>query len=241
MNNTCPSCGAVYNVAQKDIGRRLKCKKCGTALTVTDAGLEADVEAVAAVPAAAAADDAYEEEAPPPRSRRGASRSASTGGGLDPIQMFSDFGGVWSILFGLGAFLVIVFMFMPLIGVAKVTMRQGDIRAAQQDWIKREKQLEKESRSSDVPKEKEKFDKRMEELDDRVKAAQIGNQQSGYLDRYFMMFGFILLMFGSLGYVMPGPSTTRRVVGAIVLCAQVVFMLIYVIIVSGVASFTTGG
>ena len=42
MNNNCPSCGALYNVASKDIGRRLKCKKCNSALTVTDAGLEMD-------------------------------------------------------------------------------------------------------------------------------------------------------------------------------------------------------
>src|SRR5262249_19078650 len=225
------------NVAQKDIGRRLKCKKCGTALTVTEAGLEADVGSAAAVPSAAPVDEVYEDEAPAPapKTRRGGARPSL--GGFDPLQIFSEFGGIWSVLFGFGAFLVIVFMFMPLIGQAKVAMRNADIRAAQQDWIKREKQLEKDNRSSDIPKEKEKFDKRMEELDDKVKAAEISNRQSGYMDRYFMMFGFIFLMVGSLGYVMPGPSTTRRVVGAIVLCALVVFMIIYVIIVSGITPF----
>src|SRR5690349_19401608 len=48
MNNTCPTCGALYNVASKDIGRRIKCKKCSAALIVTESGLE---EEGAAAPA----------------------------------------------------------------------------------------------------------------------------------------------------------------------------------------------
>src|ERR1700688_316407 len=42
MNNACPSCGAVYAVTGRDIGRKLKCKKCSSALIVTDAGLVLD-------------------------------------------------------------------------------------------------------------------------------------------------------------------------------------------------------
>jgi predicted Zn finger-like uncharacterized protein len=40
MNNTCPACGAAYNVSARDIGRRISCKKCGTPLAVTDPILE---------------------------------------------------------------------------------------------------------------------------------------------------------------------------------------------------------
>ena len=38
MNNACPSCGAVYAVTAKDIGRKIKCKKCSSALRVDDTG-----------------------------------------------------------------------------------------------------------------------------------------------------------------------------------------------------------
>src|SRR5688572_25569716 len=54
VNNTCPTCGAVYNVAAKDIGRRIRCKKCATGLTVSDAGLELDEPMIPPVPTRAA-------------------------------------------------------------------------------------------------------------------------------------------------------------------------------------------
>ena len=40
MNNLCPSCGTIYNVTAKNIGRRTICKKCGTGLVVNERGLE---------------------------------------------------------------------------------------------------------------------------------------------------------------------------------------------------------
>lgn len=42
MNNACPECSAVYAVAEKDIGRRISCKKCNTALIVSEEGLKRD-------------------------------------------------------------------------------------------------------------------------------------------------------------------------------------------------------
>ena len=116
MNNTCPSCGAVYNVAAKDIGRKIKCKKCNTPLVVSDAGLVVDAPSAAAPFAAAAVADDFsmdDDAVPSPKGARKAARPArSSGGGLDAI------GGVPTILFGLGTFLVIFFAFMPLIGEA---------------------------------------------------------------------------------------------------------------------------
>jgi predicted Zn finger-like uncharacterized protein len=51
MNNACPECGAVYAVAEKDIGRRIACKKCSTTLVVTADGLQRESEAGAVPPA----------------------------------------------------------------------------------------------------------------------------------------------------------------------------------------------
>jgi hypothetical protein len=45
MNNACPECGAVYAVAEKDISRRIACKKCNTALVVAEDGLRRDSDA----------------------------------------------------------------------------------------------------------------------------------------------------------------------------------------------------
>lgn len=244
MNNSCPSCGAIYNVAQKDIGRRLKCKKCGSSLVVTDAGLEAEMGPVASAPAAgpvrgpAADDDMYEDDAPPPRGRTSARRGGGGGGGglaLDPIQIFKDFGGVWSVLFGLGAFLVIVFLFQPLVGEAKVRSRTADIKAAQRDFEVRKKALEKDSKTAEITKLEESFEKRREELTDKVEAARISNAQGVYWERYFMMFGFILLMAGSLGYLMPGQPVVRRVVGGTVLTVEMILVFMYFLIRAGVS------
>lgn len=239
MNNTCPSCGAVYNVAAKDVGRRIKCKKCGSALTVTDSGLEVD-GGPAAAPASAPAGDDYDDlgDAPPPRSRSASRRSSGGGmGGLqvDPMQLLKDFGGLWSLLFGFGAFLVIVFMFMPIIGQAHVKSREADVSAATRDHNAYKKRLEKDNQTAKLEEAEKNYEKRREELQDKVDSQRTSNMQSGYWERYFMMFGFVFLMFGSLGWLMPGQSTVRRILGAVVLGAEMVLVFIYFIVRSAAA------
>lgn len=244
MNNTCPSCGAVYNVAGKDVGRRIKCKKCGTALTVTDAGLEIDAgpSATAAAPTAGGAtplDDDYDDAPPPPRAK--AKRAAAGGGGgmnLDLMQMVKDFGGVWSFLFGFGAFLVIWFMFMPIIGQAHVRSREAELSAAARDHKAYIKRLEKDNQTSKIEDAQKSYDKRAEELQDKVEAQRTSNASSGYMERYGMLFGFVFLMVGSLGWLMPGQTLVRRVVGAVVLASEMVLVFIYFIIRSAAADIT---
>jgi predicted Zn finger-like uncharacterized protein len=146
MNNTCPSCGAVYNVAGKDVGRRIKCKKCGTALTVTEAGLEVDAEAAPApAPSFPAVDDRYDEEESPSRDRdRGRKdRGRSRGGpGFDLGQALKAIGGLSTILFGIGAFLVIVFFFQPYISTAAVKRASGGTERFEQEQVLKLRTLE---------------------------------------------------------------------------------------------------
>src|SRR5262249_41488900 len=40
MQNTCPSCGAMYNLTAQHVGRHFACKKCGAALAVGPTGVE---------------------------------------------------------------------------------------------------------------------------------------------------------------------------------------------------------
>lgn len=224
MNNTCPSCGAVYNVASKDIGRRIKCKKCGSALTVTDAGLELD-----SVPPAEV-EPAGGEEAP----RRGRSRSTSYDTGSNAYQ---EFGGLPTVLFAFGAFLSILCLFMPIIDQAKVRTRVADYRQQQMEYTRADEQSAKDGKTIEekVLKGRE---TRLKDLQESIDKARISQDQQLWT-QWGMMFGFVLLMTGSIGYLMPGQSGARRVVGAIVLCAQLVFIIFEFVLVSGVMSFAS--
>ena len=42
MRNTCPQCETLYAVTPADIGRRIACKNCRTALVVAEDGLARD-------------------------------------------------------------------------------------------------------------------------------------------------------------------------------------------------------
>jgi predicted Zn finger-like uncharacterized protein len=119
MNTSCPTCGAVYNVAAKDIGRKLKCKKCNMALKVTDAGLELDggtgtappAESSKPAPVAAVVEDEGDEEVVVKKKKGKYERGPRT----NPLVAV---GGIPTVLFGFGVFLVIVFTAMPIIGMA---------------------------------------------------------------------------------------------------------------------------
>lgn len=234
MNNVCPSCGALYNVARKDIGRKISCKKCGAALVVTEAGLEVEPPAAAsrAAPVINGIDDApdAEEEVVSPRRGRGSRRGA--GLNIDPIQIFKDFGGVATLLFGFGAFLVIVFLFLPMIGSAAVQRAQGAVERMELEWKGKERKMRKENKSADeISKAREDFFKGKDDLEDDVQDESISNKRALWFERYGMMFGFLFLMAGSLGFLMPGHTVYRRILGTIVLGAQI--LIIFMVFAAG--------
>src|SRR5580692_8446560 len=113
MNNACPNCGAVYAVTARDIGRKLKCKKCSSALIVTDAGLVLDGP-VAAAPQSTArpvAMDIDDEDAGEgeevvivSKGKKGKSRQGRGGSGLG--ELLAKVGGISTMLFAFGVFLV---------------------------------------------------------------------------------------------------------------------------------------
>src|SRR5882757_1790236 len=99
MNTSCPTCGALYNVAAKDIGRKLKCKKCNTSLIVTEAGLVVDsgtgsAPASAPAPVSAIAVDDDEEEVVVSKKKGKASKYS--GPRTNPLDAI---GGVPTLLF----------------------------------------------------------------------------------------------------------------------------------------------
>lgn len=251
MNSSCPNCGAVYNVTQKDVGRRIKCKKCSTPLIVTDAGLEVDQPAGAAAPAGREGrdsrepDDTFdtrdEDEGVSPRRGKGG-RKYAAGPSIDVMQVFKDFGGISAVLFGFGAFLVIVFMFLPIIGDAAVDRAQGAVERIDLEWKSKERQMRKSSppkTEEEINTARDKFykDNDKDKAQENVDYERTSNKRAKWLERYGMMFGFIVLMFGSLGFMMPGQTQARRVLGTIVLAAQLVFLIFEVVLVSGITSF----
>lgn len=235
MNNACPGCGAVYAVTSRDIGRKLKCKKCSTALAVTDTGLE--VDAPGAVPAAAADDFDTGDEGGGVGRKKAKKYGIGGGGG----ELIEKIGGIPTVLFGFGLFLVIIFYFMPRISDASVDRADGRIDRlklevtqklrkeekdpdevnnmtpeAQQDYLKniqkRTKELNKE------------FKPKMDEAKDDVENAKIDKKRSEWWDRYGLMFGFLFLAFGCVGYIRGDQHLVVKIVGASILIAMMLFV-----------------
>ena len=154
MNNACPECGAIYAVAEKDIGRRIACKKCNTSLVVTGEGLERD--APAAPPASSKKDRAADRDRDwnledddgsgrkrddrGSRRRRGRDeddddkgesrprkpRGPGAGEILNKLKGLKSVADVPTWLYGIGLVLTIFSFFAPQIDKAKVAGRQGD-------------------------------------------------------------------------------------------------------------------
>jgi hypothetical protein len=144
---------------------------------------------------------------------------------IDPIQIFKDFGGVATLFFGFGSFLVIVFLFLPIIGSAGVQRAQGHVEELELEWRTKERKMRKEKKSDEeIGKAREEFFKGKEELEDDVQQTTIDNKQALWYERYGMMFGFLFLMAGSLGFLMPGHTVFRRILGTVVLGAQILII-----------------
>jgi hypothetical protein len=234
MEKPCPTCGALYTVEQRHIGRRIRCKKCQTPLVVTTNGLEID-QPVATPPAPVEADDAFDTGddavvAP----RRGRDRARRYGGaGFDLNESLAKIGGVPTLLFGFGTFLVIFTGFMPRIAEAKIDRRQGAILQEQSELAAAERAYnERKERKSEDDKRmndrREESRKRVAELQEEVTDARVAALRSKYWDRYFLMFGFLLVAFGSLGYLRTEQPLTLRIVAAIVLTAVLLIIFLSV-------------
>jgi predicted Zn finger-like uncharacterized protein len=206
MNNTCPECGTVYAVAPKDVGRRIACTKCGAVLAIGEGGFEKEKEA----------DTSTVVERPLPRKPR------FTPEFRERLRAMLD----WpTAVFGLGAFLVLSMMFMPLVGKAKVERRTGLLQEEQFDHEAEIRKLrEKPGNETKIVEAEEAWKKRRESLEAEIKHAEFANSRSGYTDRYGLLLGFILMMVGSLRLMRTGEGLVKRIFGAVVLGAQMLLV-----------------
>lgn len=184
MNNACPGCGAVYAVAEKDIGRRIACKKCSASLIVAEDGLRYD-EATAASPPAPERDrgrdrdrdaddrgrddddrgarkrrdrdrDRDREETDEDREARRARRAAATNEVMNKLKSIGD---VATWLYAIGLVLVIYAKYSSEIDEAKHVGRIAKAQEEQYDMTVKIREI-------DAKKEE---DKRTEYKDDEKK------------------------------------------------------------------------
>jgi predicted Zn finger-like uncharacterized protein len=267
MNNSCPECGAVYAVAEKDIGRRIACKKCNTALEVTDNGLKRvddfsppnddahgrDRDDDRDNPRAARDDDDHgkrrgadddDDDRDKKRDRdddsggrssrkrgrddddEGARSSRSSRRERDGIkagEMLKKLKGLADVstwLYCIGLVLTIYAFFSPKIDQAKSIGRNGDTLAAEADeeddvldFSKLEKPDESDRKRRDAHQKDYQVEK--QRLAIKEKYAKASAKKTEWWARIFGLIGFLLLTFGSLGYLQKQDSQMLRILGAV--------------------------
>lgn len=129
-------------------------------------------------------------------------------------------------VFAVGVVLVLWFLFMPIIGTAKLNWYTARIEDEQLVHDKEVKRLTENGKAEGVPKLVEEWRKRKEKLEQDVQWVRINNRQSEYWDRYGTLGGFILTAVGAVGLLMSHQHTVKKVVGAVVVCAMLVLVFV---------------
>jgi hypothetical protein len=218
------------------VGRQVTCRKCSTALVIAEDGLR-----LADVPEAALMDedDVAEVDTPAPRARKRPSAQAAWAGLSSFLGEGAD---IPTILFGAGAFFVILFLFLPLIDQAKVNRRQGAIDDNDRREQRRVQEFnDKKARNEQVDenlrnKQHEAWEKEKRSLTEDLEDAKVTVLRAPYWYRWGMMVGFLLLAAASLGFLGPNQPTIRRVTGCIVIVAEVVLIFIVFVGKSGISN-----
>ena len=239
MQNVCPNpgCGATYNLGSQHLGRRLTCRQCASTLMVTAAGLQfADAEPAHAPLSAIPQPTPMYTPSPTPAPLAVESTPRFSRG--MPMNQLKD--QLFTLLFGAGTVLILVFLFLPLIDLASSARQAakseiGDLRInrAEADLTER-----KVSRTSDEWKrfddDKKAWDKEKPGLLLDAEEARIDMRKSRYWHTWGMLVGFLLLSVASIGYLNPNEAKVRRVVGAIVICSILLLVFLAFVIQSAV-------
>ncbi|MCU0705317.1 MAG: hypothetical protein MUF18_15200 [Fimbriiglobus sp.] len=125
-----------------------------------------------------------------------------------------------------GVVLVLWFLFMPLIGVAKAKWYAARIEDEQLAHDQEVKRLDEKGQGEVSKKRREEWAKRKEKLETDVQWVGIHNRQSEYWDRYGILGGFVLTAVGSVGLLGPGRPLVTRIVGAVVVCSMLILVFL---------------
>ncbi len=232
MQNTCPNptCGAMYNLTSQHIGRSFACKKCGSTLVVTAAGLElAGGGPVGTEPFV----EPMAEESAPWR------RTSSFGAEAAFTRFWEHIKAdlpTW--LFGTSLIIIVLCLFCPFLDKEKIARREAKRDAGTREHARHMQELNNrlnDEKTEDSDKEKIKkdikaADKKWKEteqpkLDDEVAEASETAKSWGYWYYWGMMWGFLLLAFACLGSFRAEYPPVRRLIACIVLCALLLLAL----------------
>jgi len=245
MRALCPNrgCSALHDLDSHELGETFVCARCGALLGVEAGGLRL-YAARAPWP-----DDPEPTEEPPPMPPpplTHADRSSST-----TILLFS-------LLFGLGAVLVILFLFLPVIDQTALMRHRARVKEGEAKLRQKERELlgehyvapprrfedrfkdkidgkPPEPPSDQVIKEVQEarkvWKKQRDKLEEEEDLMDIANGRAMYPYTWGMLFGFLFLAVSSVGFLSLGPGRAYRVVGAVVLIVQV--LLIFVVYLFG--------
>jgi predicted Zn finger-like uncharacterized protein len=224
VNNTCPNCGAIYNVAMKDLGRRIKCKKCGSSLEVRESGLEIEDPNAPPPVTGKPVEEADLDEAPKRKKDR-----RPAGPAFNPMELLAKVGGIPTVLFGFGVFIILFTGFQDAIGKAKIDKRTAAIEEGQariNGDQRRYDELKNKTGADDekIKQAKENWEKEKKALEEEKLISELANKRSGYLDRYVMMLGFLSIAFGCMGYLIADYGLVLRIVAAVILLFMVMAM-----------------
>jgi hypothetical protein len=222
VNKNCPVCSTLFNVGPREVGKQFNCFKCGTALAVTADGIQLAGAASAAPPPSGPMPAVPLTSEPSPALAR---VSKPTG---DSWWRRYD-GPTW--LFGLGAFFVILFLFLPLINQSKARRAKGALDLGAQRERRQEEEFKKTKDPNPADRAKrdlarDAWAKEAARLEAERSDVEAEAAMSDYWYTWGMMIGFMFLAGAALGYLDPAQPTIRRVVGAIVLVAEVLLIFL---------------
>jgi hypothetical protein len=162
---------------------------------------------------------------------------------FDSSDLILAIGGLPTLLFGIGLFLVIVFYFMPRISEASVNRAKArldriELEATQKlrKDLKEQEEIDKltteaqqeyfknlEKRRKEIAKE---LKPKKDEANDDIANAEIDRKRSEWWDRYGLMFGFLFLSFGCVGYIRTEQNLVVKIVGAAILILMMLFVFV---------------
>jgi hypothetical protein len=149
--------------------------------------------------------------------------------------------------FAFGSVLVILFLFFPILDQLKLAKFKAAVEIGDQEQTRLDRELQAKEQANpsragaDIDRKsrreaREKWTRQRSEVEAQAEQHRIGLRGSAYWYTWGMLLGFLALAASAVGFLSPAQPMTRRVVGAIVLCAQL--LLIFITYVMGSASLT---
>ena len=184
-----------------------------------------------AVPAAVVDDfDTGGDEVVSTSGKKAKKYSGPKGPGLG--ERIAKIGGIPTILFGIGTFLVIWFTFMEPIGEAAITRAQAKSKAPNRTARPSSRSFCRRARnrhSNWKAMSGKTYEDKAKKINERLREARSGCTRKKqapprsitlvpmWFDKYGQLFGFVFLAFGCIGYLRTEQPLVMRIVAAVVL------------------------